>query len=247
MKMTMGARAQMGLEYDWDRALGAPFALAPADLVQEGLVDDPSYNEENKKLGEFCAAVMQEELAALAASRAPRGKRIGIMGAGLMRDTRFWIPRAVSLGLQVKIRDISRVACKNARQFIAENNLGKGVTVSRGDVEDWRVWEDVEDARTLAFYAGQFFQNQTKNIMWDMMYRVGSQFLKIPHRCVYILHPRGEDNPPEKVRWRNTVPYTDAELFDAFGHGFCEGVQVLPLGKHLYFHQTYTLFKVRAA
>jgi len=121
-------------------------------------------------------------------------------------------------------------------------------------IEAWApdgfIGEQAEE-ETLFYYAGNFIQIQDKPTK-DLMLKHLGAFLAKPtneektafRRRVYLLHPLGEDNPPDKVKWRRTTPYTIDELRAPFEEGFGGPlkIEVVANEKHKYFdHQTYSL------
>ncbi len=259
---------QIRQEYDWDLILTEsptnPFPLAPKDLVERGEVNEENYIRENAGITAFCAKVMGDELKEMISDphfgTAPKGMEI--LGAGLMRDL-WWILK-VENDLKIKIKDKTETAIKNAQKFAKEFELKEKVEIKKIEIEEaWKKGE-INEEETIAYYGGQFIQNQDRETMKRMMHHFG-EFLKRPSsppRRIYLLHPRGEDNPADKVEWSNTTPYTDVDLIvpveEGFGYsdasllsslaeGYGGKVQMKALGTHNYFHQKYTLLRIMAA
>jgi len=252
-------------EYDWDSILTKspknPFPLAPKDLVEKGEVNEENYNKENAGIRNFCTKVMGEELQNIIRdpdfALAPKG--VEILGAGLMRDL-WWILK-VDKDLKIKIIDKTETAVKNARKFAKDFELKDKVEIKKMELEEAWKKKEINEDETIAYYGGQFIQNQDE----ETMKRNFGEFLKLPSslgRRIYLLHPRGEDNPFGTVEWRNTIPYRDTELMvpleEGFGYtdeqllaplerGLGDKVKMEALGTHNYFHQKYTLLRIMAA
>ena len=237
---------RLRLSYDWDEALLAEWALAPRDLVDAGQITEELYVTEWRRLNNFVRNTIGGQLPKLGG----KGMRIEIPGHGLLRDLP-WVPRAVRMGYEVGMTDGSLVACFAARIWLRhQSRLSKKesqqVVIRHALIEE--AWETgaIDESKTVAYYAGQFIQNQDPDIMHDMMERMG-RFVGLPGRVVWLLHPLGEDNDPEKVQWRHTIPYTEAELREPLEAGLGGKVAMDVLGKHDHYHQHYTLFRITRA
>jgi len=258
------------LDYDWEPVLTKsptnPFPLAPKDLVESGFVTEENYKEQNAGIRTFCFQKMAHDLRDLIShpnfedKNTPKG--VEILGAGLMRDL-YWILQ-VDRDLKIKIRDMTNVAINNANKFVKEFELKDKVEVIKTEIED--AWKKgmINEQDTIAYYGGQFIQNQDPKTMVRMMCHFG-EFLKLPStppRRIYLLHARGEDNPLDKVKWRNTITYTDQDILipveEGFGYsdkellmpleeGLGAKIKMEVLGKHDYYHQKYTLLRIMQA
>jgi hypothetical protein len=236
-------------ESEWDSRLTTsrenPYPLAPKDLVRKGLVTEKIYQNENRKFGRFCRQIMLAELPLLATGDGTAGD-IEVLGAGLSRDL-GWIATAVRYGFGVAIRDNSLIACQSAIQSIRLQRIIHGVKVTQTEVESgWKSGE-IQDAVTSVYYASQFIQVQDKETMHRMMRHLG-RFLGLrgKQRVLYLVHPRGEDNPPEKVEWGKTTPYFDEELRAPLEEGLNGKVLMRGIAENMHHHQHYTLFKCTA-
>lgn len=244
MKVALSVQVGLTREAYWDNVLAVSkenkYPLAPPDLVRGGMMDTKSYCRQNALLEEKSVTVMSRELSCIAGEPGfgdgPRG--IQILGAGLLRDL-AWLANAEELQFWIKILDCSRVACSRARMFVKKHSL-HATTVSR--VEVTHGWE-ISDCSSLIVYAGQFIQNLDDTEKDHVMEEFGRFLAGDRRRRVYLLHPRGEDNPSEEVEWRNTVPYTDLELLTPVEKGFGGRVAMDIIGTHEYFHQRYSFIR----
>ena len=244
---------------NWDATLTPsrtnPYPLAPPDIVEAGEVNDDSYTAENMRLSIAAENVMRPELTHIAGEPgfvgpdAPCG--LEILGAGLLRDIECWLPHAVRLGFHpVCVTDSSIVACGNVENFIEKSNL---VSISPCHMDVETAWREgaIQDENTLVYYGGQFIQNQKQRAKDRMMKHFG-RFIKMPtpdgcfRRRVYLLHARGEDNPPDRVRWRNTIPWMDEELRTPLERGFGGPALMEVIATHWYWHQLYSFFRISA-
>jgi hypothetical protein len=250
-------RVQTAQSLYWDETLTRseknPYPLAPPDKVMEGVVNEESYAAQNDSLGEASSQVMIPEFIQMTQEPGfedgPRG--IEFLGGGLLRDLKkVLVDRIITLFSPVCITDNSAVAHANIEAFLEEKKL-PFVSPCFMEVED--AWKNgmIMDENTLVYYGGQFIQNQGPQAKNRMMKHFG-RFLKIPTpdgslcRRVYLLHPRGEDNPPDQVKWRNTKPYFDHELRVPIEKGFGGPVRMEILAQHKYFHQTYSFIRFSA-
>ncbi len=257
----LGSTVQVTQEqYPWDfvltKSLRNKWPLASSDLVKAGLMDDVRYEKGIDAFSAFCNMHMLPELVTL--TEQPSFKegptQIEILSGGLLHAEQ-WITTGVSLGLSFGITDSSHVSCENSRTHLGNffpYSLKK-IEIREMDVEDAWLRGDIDEEKTLAYYAARFLQNQKNKgttLQTRAMDRYAGQlgaFLKHgPNRRIYLLHPLGEENPPELVKWKNTTPYTQTELQTAFERGFGGPVMFEIMGKHRYFdHQAYTLFRIR--
>lgn len=246
----MKTELRLRLEYNWDKALlmspENPFPLAPTDLVHKGLVTRALYAQQNKRWQNAWGRLMILEFQRLARKKGESSRnRIEIWGSGLSRCLIGWVPHIPTF-FEVGIRDKSLVACAEAMRWVWRLQLGERVKVSHGDLESWELFSQKDDGKTVAKYQSQFIQNQPFDVMEDMM-RHNGYFLRNPGTVVYMIHACGEDNPEDKVEWRNTTPYTVPELRSPLEEGLGGPAEMKVLKKHKYYHQTYTLFRITAA
>jgi hypothetical protein len=244
--MNLIQRLSVAPESYWDEVLTEdeeknPFPLAPSDAVKAGQVDRVSYLNQNTLLAQKSTEVMSMELSGLVLSqdfeRGPR--KVEVLGAGLMRDLN-WLAIASAMSFELALSDSSSVACKNASRFFEDHRIR--ATVRHMEVED--VWRKglIDEENVSFYYAGQFIQNQNDETMERMMRHLG-RFLKMSNRRLYLLHPRGEDNPAGRVHWKNTKPYYDIELKAPVEKGLGGPVRMEVIAKHFYFHQHYSFFR----
>ncbi|MDO8594946.1 MAG: hypothetical protein Q7R93_05580 [bacterium] len=237
-------------ESEWDSRLTTspdnPFPLAPKDLVRKGLVTERIYQDQNRKFGRFCRRLMLKELPT---QEIAIGDELfwELLGAGMCRDF-GWIADAVRRGLGINIRDNSKVACQGTIQFLRSQNIYSGVTVRETEVEfGWEAGE-IKDSLTSVYYASQFIQVQDRETMQRMLRHLGAFLgLQGKKRVIYLVHPLGEDNPPEKVEWGKTTPYFFHELRKGLEEGLNSRVRMQVLGEHMHYHQKYNLIKAFAA
>lgn len=254
------------LEQHWNKKLSRdahnPYPLAPKDLVRMGLVTTENYNLENATLSSYRNIVMENELTLLSCK--PEFTKIvrpevKVFGIGLARDL-GWIEKAIHLGFYVTVYDISSVAC-DIMLFLAKSFAARGAPSGRlevitGEIE--KEWESVQSDQTLVVHASQFIQVQKKTKMRRVMRRLGL-FLRDGalgiRPSLYLAHPFKKDNesPCEwqgisfpGVEWGDTTPYTEDELMRAMGR-LHHSMKVDLLGVHNYYHQKYSILKIRYA
>ena len=234
-------RCELKALIDWNSVLTDEFPLAPKDLMEKGLVKKKEYGDQNRSLAGFVHRTMKTELL-----RLNRPGRIEVLGFGLGRDL-GWIPSVIRhLGYRVAITDGSAVACANARQRLRHWRLLRRVEMRHLCVEE--AWEtgQIDEAEVVAYYGGQFIQVQDLDTMWAMLAHLGA-FLALPGRAIYLLHARGEDNDSEEVRWGKSTPYFEDDLRAPLEEGLSGQVKIHVVEQHMYFHQKYSLLRIRAA
>lgn len=270
MRLTQFQLPELGVEitqdgYDWDFALSPseknPFPLAPPDLVRLGKVDQKSYDAQNNLIGDSAFGVMVPELRVI--SQEPGfldgPRRIECLGGGHGRDLRRWLKDPVmGLFLPVGITDSSKVSKDILEEM--KDQEGLPIEVCLANVEEaWGDLRFIDDESTLVYYGHQFIQNQKKRAKDRIMKRLG-RFLAMQtpdgqfHRRVYLFHARGEDNAPERVEWRNTIPWENLQLLIPLQIGFRAGLKkglmasvvMEAIATHWYWHQCYTWFRLRA-
>ncbi len=252
LRLTLSVRVRNTLaqEYSWDDALTPsetnPFPLAPVDEVKAGRVTPARYRRQNNRLRWRSTQVMVPSLLRLMLTPSYKDGRRTIVwaGWGLGRDAEDSIEVGVMLGFRFLIIDKSKVACKNAESFVKKHGFQGMVQVRKISLQ--QAWKKnvIDEAQVLAYYAGQFIQNQDYWMM-DYMMRHFGRFLRKCHDCaVLLLHPRGEDNPEGKVEWKNTTPYHQGYLWIPLRNGSRSLATMTVLGKHWYYHQRYTFFLI---
>ncbi len=251
MKQTVGLQCepQTAMELYWDNHLTPsdenPYPLAPPDAN----VTPESYIAEEGSLINAGKVVMIPEIARICGepgfNKGPKG--IDVLGAGLLRDL-HWVSYAANMPFSpITIVDSSMVAYYNIRNFVEKYQL-HFVDYKHKDVMEAIKCGDILTKETLVVYLSMLAQNMKEGEKSELMQFLGS-FLRRPtgkgrrRRRVYLLHPRGEDNPPESVKWRNTIPYFDAELRDPIEKGFGGPVQMDIIAQHMYFHQKYSFIR----
>lgn len=241
----------------WNKALTKsddnPYPLAPADLVEQGMVTPESYEEATNHFSLVWNKHMCNEINALVQEPGFKNypKIVEVFGAGFLRDLKEWLLLLSQVGMNFAITDLSDIACNNCYSFIDTYALSSRSEVRETDVEE--AWKSgwIVDEETLFIYAGQFVQNQKTQAKNRILKCIG-HWLALRScegalfRRFYLLHPLGEENPPELVRWKNTKPYTLNELQKPIEQGFGGPVAFEVVGKDRYFdHQAYTLFRIR--
>lgn len=255
----------------WNKKLSPhaenPYPLAPKDLVRMGLITPENYNSENEKLSSYCNTMMEDELNRL--SGEPEFAKIvrpeiKVFGIGLARDL-GWIDKAIYLGFYTTIYDVSSVACQSmlylakgfvTKDFVAEDAPDNRLEVVTGEIEE--EWESIQSGHTLIIYASQFFQVQKKikmrRIMRKSVSLVVNSTLEIKP-SLYLAHPFKKDNDGScewrgisfpTVEWGDTTPYSDGELRAGMGR-LRHSMRMDLLGVHMYYHQKYSLLKIRYA
>ncbi len=255
-KLNLLAQGVMNQDAYWNNSLTQsetnPYPLAPVDKVKAGKITKRSYEKRNELLKKRSALVMIPELVEIAGekgfSEGPQGMEI--LGAGLHRDLEFLRDPVIGLYSPVGITDNSSVACAGAEAFA--NTCNTLIGVCQSEIEE--AWQQgfIDEEVILVYYAGMFVQNQDREKKNRIMERFG-RFIKIPappdgrlRRRVYLLHARGEDNPPEKVEWKNTVPYFDHELRAPLEGGFGGPIAMEIIAQHWYWHQRYSFLRLSA-
>ncbi len=240
--------------YDWDAALSAQFALAPPDLIRRGKVNRRSYLRQNHLLGKIGALAMIPEIFKIVGNpffeKGPKG--FEFLGWGLGRDvSKFLIHPIMRSFDPICITDSSAVAYANAEEFKSTYDLP--LSICQSDIEEAWGYNFISDELTLVYYAGQLIQNLDYDSMNRVMKHFG-KFLKIPtsrgrrDRKVYLLHPRGEDNPPNRVKWRNTIPwFVEKDLRPPLQRGYGGPVNIDVIRRHNYWdHQRYVWLRLSA-
>ena len=118
-----------------------PFPLAPSDLLALGLVTSTNYTEQNTLLSNSRYILMLREIRRWIKGFKEsnlEGLTFEIHGTGLARGFTF-IEELKRLKMEVVIRDVSSVACKNIRVFLRSMGI-KGCEVLRGDFLSKRSW-----------------------------------------------------------------------------------------------------------
>jgi len=167
--------------------------------------------------------------------------RIDILGAGLGRDL-LWINQAMDADCYVKVYDMSHVACEGIlSNFNYSKHKGYHLEVVQGEIKTHWNSDNV-----LIYYASQFIQVQKRPRMRSCMRHLGS-LLKRSFSgfkpTLYLVHPFGKDNPD--AQWGDTTPYSEEEMLDAMERKGRKEATVELLGVHSYFHQKYSLLKIR--
>jgi hypothetical protein len=68
-----------------------------------------------------------------------------------------------------------------------------------------------------------------------------------PLRRIFLVLPRLEDNPPDKVRWNSAVLLNDSEWQVPLQKEFGDSrLKIDVLGTHNYFNRKYTMFRIAA-
>jgi len=257
-----GIRLDQALEVYWDNSLTPSkenkYPLAPLDKVKSGEVNPRRYQRRNRSFKADIKKCMKPELVRIRANMDITAEAIGFefLSAGLGRDVEALVPTLVDLGFPVGVNDVSLVSCNHCYKILEWCAKSKAqvndVLVRQTEIEaGWRSGE-IKDKTTLVYYLGQMLQNLDPDTKDRVAEHLG-QFLRIPvglgksaGRVVYILHLRGEDNPPDKVELRNSTPYFDKELRAPIEKGFGGPVVFELVRKINYWHQVYTLLRVTA-
>ncbi len=223
----------------WDSRLRQsqdnPFPLAPADLLKKGLVNAANYSTQNMRFGLFCQRKMLAELENL-----NRDGEIEIFGIGLARDI-GWVLKAIE-HFGVKMWDHSTVARQNATLVLRPRTWLQMVEIAEGEVmKGWKAGQ-IDREGVMAIYASQFLEHQG-DALKSFAYHFG-KFLRVPDRRIYLVLPRLEDNPPDKVKWDSAVPPLDHEWQVPLNEGFGGLTNICKLGTHKYFHRRYTFFRI---
>lgn len=227
----------------WNFRLRQPFPLAPGDLIRSGKLTKKKYREENTRFGRFCDKTIEPELLAL-----PLGG-IHVLGAGIARDL-SWIKTAVKLKFWVEIFDFSDVAVENANYWLEHQShllrVGSHVKVTQTEIMSG--WESgkINQEGVVAMYASQFLEHQDDKL--DKFLKHFADFLLAQRgRKIYLVLPRLEDNPPDKIKWNSAVLREDREwqvpLLSGFGKNL---LKLRVLGTHHYFNRKYTMFEIGA-
>lgn len=223
----------------WDfrlrQSLENPFPLAPEDLLKKGLVNEINYFTQNRRFGLFCRRKMLAELETL-----DHNGEIEVFGIGLARDIE-WVLEAIK-HFGVKMWDHSTVACQNAKHTLRPRTWLQMVEIISMEImTGWKAGH-IDQEGVMAIYASQFLEHQG-NELKSFAYRFG-KFLRVPGRKIYLVLPRLEDNPRDKVKWNSAVPPLDHEWQVPLNEGFGGRTNICVLGTHKYFHRKYTFFRL---
>jgi hypothetical protein len=174
------------------------------------------------------------------------GGGIHVLGAGIARDL-SWIKTAVRLHFWVQIWDFSEVAVHNAEHWLKfQANMPKLYNVKVAKTEIMSGWESgkITEKGVKAIYASQFLEHQGANLRKFLKHF--AEFLRAdPERRIYLVLPRLEDNPPNKVWWNSAVLLEDHEWQKPLQEEFGESqLQIAEIGSHRYFHRCYTMFRI---
>ncbi|OGI95015.1 hypothetical protein A2917_01380 [Candidatus Nomurabacteria bacterium RIFCSPLOWO2_01_FULL_42_17] len=230
----------------WDSRLTQspenPFPLAPKDWIEKVMAKwksgndaergkyERKYRKENRRFGNFCRKKMLVELKNMDPGR------INVLGLGLRRDI-AWTEMAVRMGFGVSIWDMSRFACENARRELM-------ILMNITQVEIMAGWKsgEIDEQDAVAYYACQFIEHQGDELPM-FMHHLG-EFLRVPGRKVYLILPRLEDNPSNKVKWNSASPPLDHQWQKPLLEGFGGQLNIYVLGKHKYFNRMYTFVRI---
>ncbi len=183
-----------------------------------------------------------------------RPLQVDIWGPGLGRGLE-WINRAMELNCSIEIRDLSLVACENVTSY-ADLFTGR-IGVWQEEIES--AWNADEMSTKSIVVASQLIQVQKQRKARRLLRLLGSWLKPRPDFVVprvYLVHPLPEDNnqPTQwrgqalpDVEWGDTTPYSSSELTGEMEKGLKGNVHLEILGKHHYFHQTYSFLKFTAA
>ncbi|MDD5050924.1 MAG: hypothetical protein PHV93_04300 [Candidatus Pacebacteria bacterium] len=231
-----------------------PYPLAPSDLVKMGLVTAENYLAQNLLFGQFCTSTMERELLQLSAEPgfANAHKEVQVIGAGLARDL-YWLQKAAELGMTLTVRDVSGVACANARMLGERLGIDSQMECLEGEFENG--WAQSEET-PLVTYASQFIQVQSIRKMRRIMKCFGS-LLRTPEdeprRRLYLVHPLPEDNDTPRSwnniqlpapKWGDSLLYKAEDCLKYARCGLNGNVELDILGKHDYFHQKYSFLRL---
>lgn len=215
--------------------------LAPKDWVKAGARGgEMKYFLECQWFGQFCREGMLKRI-----RRLPRGW-IQYLGIGSFRDG-LWVLPAARMGFTMNLLDICGIACRNARDFLDNKPFSCQVNISKREVMN--AWQSgqINEGQTVAYYASQFIQVQERPVMQQMMRRLGLFVGQSRERVVYLVHPFGEDNPANKVKWGATTPYTARDLKAPFEEGLYGRARMEVVSCHMHFHQMYKLVELGRA
>ena len=214
---------------------------SPVDLRRMGLVNDKNFLEENLKIGEFIHFNMMKKL------RIVERGILHCLGIGNFRERGFILP-ATEMGFIPNLWDACGFACGIASNFIGHRPFAELVRIHRMEILDAWSSGKINEHEAVAYFASQLIQVQKRVVMESMMCRLGLFVGKSIEKKVFLYHPFGEDNPPDKVEWGATIPYTEKDLLKPFEMGLGVQAKMEVLGCHKYFgHQTYKLVEFSRA
>jgi hypothetical protein len=246
------------LQTYWDGALAEsdenPFPGAPPEKVKAGEVDKVGYDRENLRIRDFVHQHMEPEIVHLASILNPAEEQVVIEvgGVGWARDL-LWTVTAAALKFFVGVTDASEVGCNSFYKLVDKHataypGISQSFRVRHAEFLASLVDRSIDLSRTIAFYFGQFIQNQDAEQFDTVLFWLG-KFLKLPpisgvKRSIYLLHLRREDNDPDKVRLNNSTLYSDSDMREPLERGFGGPVVMEIIAKHNYWHHKYSLMKI---
>jgi hypothetical protein len=256
------------LENYWDWKLtknpGNPWPLAPRDLVKMGFVTDENYAAQNQAFSSACSRNALTELMILGDELKPADYEQHILeidGYGLGRGLRSIISFANTKKIRVVIYEASKVGCHKAEHLLAEIALNRSNSVSNvaQHAEVLTLWEqgEIDSRSTIAIYANGFIGVQS-NKRRKKILRHWGEFLKLPGRRIFLVHPEQKFNPApgEKsdavvewagirltgVKWGDMKPLNIIEeVLPDIEEALGGSVAVLRPSTCKYYHQTWTM------
>lgn len=230
------------------------YPLAPTDAVLRRIVNEDNYGFENSAFGAFCSTMMVAEMKGV--SDRIQSAQVEVLGAGLCRDL-DWISEVSLNCREVNIRDVSTFSCELAREKFKYLIRNERVNVLCDEIETVLNHREIDVDRPVVYFGSQFIQVQKPRPMRNMMKRIGAildnPLNPMPLRVLYLMHPYRVDNETPRewghtrftnVVWGDTTPYSEVELCKALEVGSSRPVNITVLGRHDYYHQTYSFLKV---
>ncbi len=200
----------------WNDKLQQPFALAPADWLEQGLVTKDVFDHQNKHYGRMVTEYMLEELQFMKdeidGDRLPHEARLPlgmftVNGIGTFRDIEGWVPAFNEEGLRGMFNEVADKPAKRAKRILstmeAQKKNPKFNIVRRIELKG----ENFEiDTGTLLLFESAFKQVLPKERMEAIGRRQG-EYLRWSHsisRRIVEVHSFAKDNPADLL-WGNAI------------------------------------------
>ncbi|MDD5068589.1 MAG: hypothetical protein PHS53_04290 [Candidatus Pacebacteria bacterium] len=207
------------LAQNWDKWLEEEFALAPQAIVDQGLLTKEVHQAESWKIGDFCVRNMLPLLEKFHRTRSFRDCRyMQWTAVGKFREVELAL-KAIKMGFEIIFRDVSSVACENARRAMREHGVPahtNAFDVREGEFQDRWSPDGLECLNSGLFYAGQWVQLLSIEEAEKVMGLLGA-FLCTPKgfvpqcdRRVCLVHPLPEDNVG--TTWKHSTPYSADDM-----------------------------------
>lgn len=269
LSVSLRQKVSPSLNRHWNKKLRQPFALAPADWLEQGLVTETIYHHQNKVYGDAVSNFIRKELEDMKHDLASylEGGVFTVNGVGTFRDTE-WVHDANQLGLRGIFLEAASWPARHAKEILTVRDAATSNVIRRLELKGDPSEIDPDTLLLLESAFKQILDKPTK----DAISRRQGQHLRQSHhkRRIVIVHPFARDNKEtvrwgdlideelrellptsfpfdnRGVKWGDTTPYSLRELTDPIEDGLGRPVTILRKEKLRYYHQTYTLMTIIA-